>query len=155
MEPQTLAAQELKIACRNFRQDLEALPESAFGQPFGPVARTVADIVYEVDLVNDHVGMVIREEESFPWPEELWIKAPEGFEGKATMLKAFAVSSERIVATVAAFSFEELDAPLETDEGMTTRAERSRFMTLHLWYHRGQLNFVQTLLGDDAWHWKA
>lgn len=28
-----------------------------------------------------------------------------------------------------------------------------RFMAVPLWYHSGQLNFIQTLLGDDEWHW--
>ncbi len=39
-----------------FLQDLEALPESAFEASFGGVTRTIPDIVYEVNLVNDHVG---------------------------------------------------------------------------------------------------
>ena len=58
-----------------------------------------------------------------------------------------------MAATVEGYSPEAMEAPLTTDEGVTTRAERCRFMTLHGWYHLGQLNFVQTLLGDDAWHW--
>ncbi len=57
------------------------------------------------------------------------------------------------MATVEGMSSEELNATILTEEGETTRFERCRFMTLHVWYHSGQLNFIQTLLGDDAWHW--
>ncbi|AIE86013.1 hypothetical protein OP10G_2645 [Fimbriimonas ginsengisoli Gsoil 348] len=136
-------------------KDLQALPEEAFKKDFGGKTRTVADIVYEVNLVNDHVGMVIRGEEPFVWPEgAAWIKAPEGFGAKDDVIAAFQKSSEKIISTVDAYSVEELEAPLQTEDGETNRAERCRFMTLHVWYHGGQLNFIQTLLGDDAWHWK-
>lgn len=155
METPSAAVRGLKNACRVFLKDLEALPEDAFTRCFGGKCRTVADIVYEVNLVNDHIGMVIRDEEPFPWPEvEGWMKAPEGFSSKADVVEAFRKSSDRIVETAESFSSEEIDAPLKIEDGETTRAERCRFMALHLWYHAGQLNFMQTLLGDDEWHWK-
>jgi hypothetical protein len=153
MDSQTIAARGLKRACSIFRQDLEALPEEAFGKQFGGKSRTVADIVYEVNLVNDHVGLTMREEELFDWPEG-WIKAPVELNTKEAALAAFDESSCRIMETVEGFSNDQWNAPLETDDGVTDRFERCRFMTLHLWYHSGQLNFIQTLMGDDAWHWK-
>lgn len=134
-------------------KDLQALPEDAFSKSFGPATRTVADIVYEVNLVNDHVGMVIRGEEPFDWPEEEWIKAPPDFKTKAQVIDAFEKSSQKIIATAEGFSHEQLEKPFETEGKETTRYERCRFMTVHLWYHSGQLNFIQTLLGDDAGHW--
>ena len=88
-----------------------------------------------------------------PWPEEGWIKAPEDFCSKEVVVDGFVKSSEKAMAMADAFSSDEMEAPLKTEESETTRAERCRFMTLHLWYHSGQLNFIQTLLGDDAWHW--
>jgi hypothetical protein len=150
----TPVATSLKNACVLFLKDLRALPEDAFDKSFGPKVRTLADIVYEVNLVNDHVGMVIRGEEPFVWPDGGWIKAPEGFGGKQAVIDAFTKSSDKAVATAEGFSPDEMDGKIQTEDGETTRAERCRFMTLHLWYHLGQLNFVQTLLGDDEWHWK-
>jgi hypothetical protein len=135
------------------KQDLEALPAEAYNKSFGGVARTVADFVYEAKLVNDHVAMVMRCEEPFPWPEDKWITAPADFRTKDEVTAGFAKSSQSLIETVEAFSVEDFDSPLPTDEGETTRAERCRFMELHLWYHSGQLNFIQTLLGDAEWHW--
>ncbi len=137
-----------------FLQDLQALPEEAYSQSFGPVCRTVADIVYEVILVNDHIGMVLRGEEPFEWPDKGWIKAPEEFRGKDVVIDAWEKSCEKIVATAEAFSDAELEETVETEQGPRTRTERFRFIGLHTWYHMGQLNFIQTLRGDDAWHWK-
>ena len=143
----------LKRACAVFQQDLEALPESAFVQRFGEKARTVADIVYEVNLVNDHIGMVIRGEKPFEWPDGGWITAPEGFNTKAIVLDAFAAASTRIVATADALTADDLQSTVKTEHGESTIFERLTFMKLHLWYHSGQLNFIQSMLGDTDWHW--
>jgi hypothetical protein len=154
MDAKAIAANGLKSACKLILQDLQALPEEAYDKTFSAKTRTVADIIYEVNLVNDHIGMVIRGEQPFDWPEEAWIKAPPEFRSKEVVVESFERSSERIVATVEGFSPEQIEETIKTDEGETTRFERCRFMTLHMWYHSGQLNFIQTLLGDDAWHWK-
>ena len=150
MDTKRLAVDGLKSACRTMRQDLDALPEEAFDRKFGPKTRTVADLVYETTLVNDHVGMVMREEEPFDWPEGGWITAPEALRSKAEVIAAFAHSAELICRTAESFAPEAFVSPLVTDEGETTRFERCRFMTLHLWYHSGQFNYIQTLLGDDG-----
>jgi hypothetical protein len=153
MDAKATAVSGLKGIFRLFLIDLESLPDVAYTRQLGPKTRTVADIVYEVNLVNDHVGMVIRGEEPFSWPEGDWIKAPVGFNTKDKVVGAFKSSSDRFVATAESFTSEQFDETIKTEEGETTRFDRCRFVTLHTWYHSGQLNFIQTLLGDDAWHW--
>ena len=154
MEQPTQPAKALKRAFDIFRYDLEALPEDAINKSFGGKTRTVADIVFEVNLVNDHVGMVIRGEVPFKWPEGGWIKAPAEFNSKEAVLDAFNKSAEKLTKTANSYSQSQMEEPIQTEDGQTTRGERCRFMTLHLWYHSGQLNFIQTMLGDDEWHWK-
>jgi hypothetical protein len=99
VEANTPEARGLRNACRLFLQDLEALPDEAFDRSFGPKTRTVADIVYEVNLVNDHVGMIMRGEEPFDWPEGGFIRAPEEARSKTAVVEGFRRSAERIVAT--------------------------------------------------------
>jgi hypothetical protein len=154
MDLKANATNGLKNACQLIKHDLEALPETAFGESFGGKTRTVADIIYEVNLVNDHVGMVIRGEEPFAWPEDGWIKAPEGFNTKEIVVAAFEASSQKIIATAEALSVDDLEGMVQTEHGERSRYQRCQFMTMHMWYHSGQLNFIQTLLGDDGWHWK-
>jgi hypothetical protein len=153
MDAKTIATAGLKSVSNRFLQDLQALPEDAFSKSLGGAARTVADIVYEVNLVNDHVGMVVRGEEPFDWPEG-YVKAPPDFQTKEAVIDAFERSSHRLLATAEALTPEGIEATIETEDGETTRFERFRFATLHLWYHSGQLNFIQTLLGDADWHWQ-
>jgi hypothetical protein len=152
MNLKSTAVNGLKGAAKMLEQDMEALPEEAFAKAFGPATRTVADVIYEVNLVNDHVGMVIRGEEPFDWPDG-WITAPEGFRSKSAVMDGFKKSSDSIIATVEALSEDAMKTVVQTEHGERTRFARCQFMTLHMWYHSGQLNFIQTLLGDNDWHW--
>jgi DinB superfamily len=143
----------LRGACHIFLADLRALPEEAYGKSFGPASRTVADIVYEVNMVNDHVGMALRGEEPFAWPDGGYIRAPEDFKEKSVVLAAFKESKARLLATIEGMSEADFETTVETERGPKTGFERCQFMTVHMWYHSGQLNYIQTLIGDDGWHW--
>jgi len=154
MDSKSIAVRDLQNARHQFLSDLKALPDDAFTKRFGPATRTVADIVYEVNLVNDHVGIVMRGEEPFEWPEGDWITAPSNFQTKDEVISGFEKSMDRILETAESFSPEEFESPIDNEGKKTNRFERCRFMTVHLWYHSGQLNFIQTLLGDDGFHWK-
>ena len=148
-----IARKNLASAVKEFGEDLAALPETAFGHHFGGKTRTVADIVYEVVLVNDHIGMVLRGEEPFAWPAGDWITAPAEFQAKDVVLERFRASSQVLLATLEGFSEEELRGMIQMESGERTRFQRFEFMTWHLAYHSGQLNFIQALLGDDKMHW--
>lgn len=155
MDTKAICLRAMNGAFGIVRKDLNALPEEVFTKQMGGVARTVADIMYEVNLVNDHIGLVIRGEEAFPWPDDGWLRAPENLKTKQAVLDAFEASAAKMLATIESFSREELEAPIETEDGVTNRFERCRFMGVHLWYHSGQLNFIQTMLGDETFHWIA
>ena len=151
-DARTIAVNMLKGSYHLLSRDLEALPDTAFNQSFGPACRTVADIICELNLVNDHVGLTIRGEELFDWPEG-WVKAPADFRTKETVIAGFKQSFEKFPATAEGFTEEQMLAPIESDGEVTNCFERCRFVALHNWYHSGQLNFIQTMLGDAAMHW--
>jgi len=147
------AIKGLKNVTNLLTKDLEALPEEAFEKHFGGKARTVADIIYEVNAVSDHLGMLVRGEKT-PEDSEGWITAPPDFRGKQKVIAAFQETTNNLIQTFEGFTQEQLLEPVETERGPTTRYQRCLFAAIHIWYHTGQVNYVQTLLGDDAWHWK-
>lgn len=154
MDTRAIAVRKLTGACRAFRQDLEALPDDAFDRGFGGIARTVADIVYEVNFIHDYFGMLLRgEEPTVHPPEDGWMRAPEDKRTKGVVLAEFDAAASRIIAATEALTREQMEAAVPSSRGETTPFERVLFLTQHLWYHCGQLNYVQTLLGDAAWHW--
>jgi len=153
-----VAAATVKSLTRSFellRKDLEALPEGAFTHKFGPKTRTVADIVFEINLVNERVAREIRQEPAMEWPDDDWIRAPEGFDTKEVVLGALNDSASGLGTLAESFTSEQLvEAIAGSGRTETTRVDRFRFIVLHNWYHSGQLNFIQTLIGDDGWHWE-
>ena len=153
MEVISGAVAGLKSVYRLFTADLNALPAEAFDQSFGPKTRTVADITFEVTLVNDHIGMVVRNEPAFEWPDGSWIVAPDHLRTKEAVMAHFDQSFLRTIETFEALDESDFATTVETEHGPSTRLERCRFIAAHTWYHSGQLNFIQTLLGDDGWHW--
>jgi uncharacterized damage-inducible protein DinB len=153
-DAKTIAVKYLKNAFWRFRVDLLAIPEEAMFKSFGGCSRSVADLVYETDQVNKHICQGVRGETQFDWVD-VWLKAPETWKTKQDVVDAFTESSEQTIKTFEDLSLEELEAPYEDEGKMTTRMERCRFITFHTDYHSGQINFVQSLLGDDKFHWMA
>ena len=102
--------------------------------------------------MDKHICQGVRGEVQFEWVDG-WLKAPDSWKTKDDVVAAFTASSEQVIKTFEDMSLEELEAPYEDDGKMTTRIERCRFITFHTDYHSGQLNFIQSLLGDDTFHW--
>ena len=147
-----VAINSLKNSYWRFRVDLLAIPEEAIFQNFGGCSRTAADIVFEIGQVNDHIGQGVRNEVQFEWVDG-WLKAPESWKTKQDVVDAFEKSADLTIKTFENFTQEELEVPYEDDGKTTTRIERCRFIAWHNDYHSGQLNFIQSLLGDDKFHW--
>lgn len=152
MDEKTVAVDALRSAFHMFRQDLEALPDGAYDRCFGGKARTVADIVHEVNLVNDHVRATVCGAPLFEWPNR-WITAPENQRTKAAVMAAFDASAEKAVAAFDGIAADRFMTPMDPEDPKSAPLGRLRFLLMHCFYHSGQLNFIQTLLGDDAMHW--
>ncbi len=142
----------LQSALGTLRKDLVALPEDAIAKTFGGVSRSAADMVHEINLVNEHVVKTLLGQPLFDWPEG-WIKAPAELQTKHALLAAFDKTNTFVIEGLESLSDEDWTKTVTTERGDTNTAERIRFITLHVWYHSGQVNYIQTLLGDSAWHW--
>ena len=66
-DSKTIAVNYLKNAIARFRVDLLAIPEEAIFKTFGGTSRSVADLVFETNQVNDHIGQGMRNEVQFEW----------------------------------------------------------------------------------------
>jgi hypothetical protein len=153
-DAKTIAIGMLKSSYRLLSKDLEALPDDAYCQSFGPKCRTVADLIYELNTVNEHIRLTIAGAELFAFPDG-WITAPADFNTKEKVIVGFNEAFGKFIATAEGFTEEEMLAPFMDEGSETNRFERCRFVAVHNWYHSGQLNFIQTLRGDDVFHWAS
>jgi hypothetical protein len=152
MDTKDATLQSVTRVFRFFLQDLENLPEDAFKKSLGGKARTAADIAYEVRLTNERLCRDLRGLPSEEAPNP-WTHAPEDVRSKDAAIASFRTSSEEVLQLIERLSREELEEVVPGVLGEARRADHCRAMTVHLWYHSGQLNFIQTLLGDSAIHW--
>jgi hypothetical protein len=152
MDTKETTLKRLRRVFSFFLTDLENLPEDVFSRSLGGKARTVADIVQEINLTNDYLRLSLLGEPVFDWPKG-WVFAPEEVRTKEAVIHSFKTSSEQVIQAVEQMSLEALEETIQTEHEEATRAEHCRSMIVHLWYHSGQLNFIQTLLGDDELHW--
>ena len=137
---------------RFFLQDLENLPAEFFDRSLGGKARTVADIAYEVRLTNERLCRDLQGQPSAERPNA-WVLAPEEIRTKEATIRSFQTSCEQVLQIIEPMSLEEMEEVVPGVLGEASRADHCRSMTVHLWYHSGQLNFIQTLLGDSEIHW--
>lgn len=137
---------------RFFTQDLENLPAEVFEKSLGGKARTAADIAYEVRLTNERLSRDLLGQPSTDHPSG-WAIAPEDLRSKEATVASFRTSCEQVVQIIEGMSPEEMEEIVPGVLGDASRADHCRSMTVHLWYHSGQLNFIQTLLGDSDIHW--
>lgn len=137
---------------RFFLQDLENLPADVFDKSLGCKARTVTDIAYEVRLTNERLCRDLQVQPSAEQPNA-WVIAPEDIRTKEATIRSFQTSCEQVLQLIEQMSLEEMEEVVPGVLGEASRADHCRSMTVHLWYHSGQLNFIQTLLGDSEIHW--
>ncbi len=143
----------LKGSFSLLEKDLNAMPEELIVKSLGGKARTAADIIYEIIVVNDHIGATIRDENPAPWADDGWITAPADFQTKGAVVAGILACRDRFIGGVENMTEETLAGTVQTEHGESTRAARCRFVALHNWYHSGQLNYIQSLNGDDGWNW--
>ncbi len=131
-------------------KDAAFIPKEKFS--FCPMgcAHTAADILTEVAGAN----VAIANSLTGAKPDEEFGKKV----GQASTLEEIGdlvLESARIVVkAIESFSDADLDRDVTLPWGMTLPISQAIFLPVsHMTYHDGQINYIQTLLGDSAFHW--
>jgi len=110
-------------------------------------ARSVADFAYETIFVNRRIAARLRGEavasmDGFP-------TCPEELRSRDLLAKAMRESADEVLAAVG-----DPEREITRPDGSTVSAFASaEFAAVHMFYHLGQVNYVQTMYGDPAVHW--
>jgi hypothetical protein len=138
----------IRRAAGLFSKDLSAMDEPMLVNSFGGSARTGYDIAYEVTFINNAVAT----NEFGGEPPKGWMRAPEG-QSKDAAIQAFNDSVDAVCAKIAGSSADDFAAEMTTPFGPTNFGFMANMLPAHIMYHSGQLNYIQTLYGDEAFHW--
>lgn len=134
-------------------KDLEAIDETDLLRSPGGNARKPIDFTYEVAFVNRRISSRVRGITPPEWTFDGWIEAPEGFLDKQTIIKELKESTEEVISLWRALPAEDVEKEIETPTGPTSALKLMSLCATHLVYHDAQLNYLQSLLGDDEMHW--
>jgi len=134
-------------------KDIAAMPNEVLSHCPGGKARCGFDLVYEMAMVHRLVADTLRGEAKDVPPPQGWIKAPAEFNDKEMAAKEFSASVDEMLMAFADVNDDQLGAELPTPLGPMSIQRLMTIMGGHLMYHSGQLNYIQTLHGDDVFHW--
>ncbi len=141
-----------KDVADRFAKDLEALDHEDLIRPYGDGTRCAYDFVYEVAIVNRRQAVKLRGEDPGPLPWDFgkdWLKAPDELCDKTPALTFFQDCAQEVISQGEKMA----DAPNPEDGSPSKLLDSLVFLSGHMMYHDGQLNFIQAAKGDMALHW--
>ncbi len=145
-------AQRTKSAAGLFATDLKHMSHETLALSPGGKARTGYDIAYEVIGLHRLICDVAAGRTPKPMPDG-WVTAPSEFKDVNTAIHEFESSVEQLLAFMATATDELLGKVSPTPFGEMPLMGLCQIVPIHLMYHSGQLNYIQTLQGDDQFHW--
>lgn len=136
-----------------YSADLNAMSHEMLDYSSGK-ARSAYDITSEVIGLHRLAIAGAKGVEPEEAPEnDGWHRASAEFKNKETAIAAFEQSVAELLDALRATTPEGLEAIVNSPLGPLPVARLAAIVPMHIMYHSGQLNYIQTLHGDEAIHW--
>lgn len=136
-----------------YTADINAIPDDKLDWSPGGCARSAKSITTEVVGMCKYAAALCRGEEP-QMTEDSLAEAVGNLDTKAKMVEAFSAACQDLSASLTSASPDVLNKvvtpPWQMDAPVYMIAQ---IMVSHIWYHDGQLNYIQSLLGDEKVHW--
>ncbi len=134
--------------------DLDALTDEQAVTSPAPDTRTAADIVSECARVNWHIGRILR---NAPPSEEETASSREEMAACSNSKQKARQYLERETASLLE-ALQQIDPSRLGEQQKLWNREVSLFQAaqlpaMHMFYHDGQLAYIQTFFGDQENHW--
>lgn len=147
-------AKSLKESAKMYMEDLRAMPDEVLLASPGGVARSPVDYSHEIAVINRRIAIRLRGEDpgAWPGPEKGFIRAPADMSAQE-VVESVQESFDAVVAAFDAFDERELETEIVLPQGKTSALDLASLAIVHSAYHDGQLNYAQTMAGDEEVHW--
>lgn len=158
MQPSELKSyfrKQIESVRDDYIRDLEAMPDEQLASAPGGSARSPYDLTFEVAHVNRRLAKRMRGEDPGPWGFEGWVKAPAEFKNRQKAIDAVRDSMNEVLASWESVPESEVNREIKIPSGMTSPVDLAFMCAYHTGYHDAQLNYLQTLHGDDKTHWAS
>jgi hypothetical protein len=138
-----------------YGKDVRAIPEDKWNATFGGCTRSACELTADAVQLLDWAAEALRGNviAVTPSPDRL-----DGMKSECATRDAATArlgkSCGQFVAALSDASDEALNAMVTPPWQMPTPLYMiAQIAVSHVWYHDGQLNYIQSLLGDDKVHW--
>ena len=145
----------LQMASQFYVKDLAASTSEIMDCKPGDAHRCPFDFTYEVVKLNHLMAGVLRGEPMSAMGGEGFLTAPEEFRNVGTATREMEESMADVLAAVDGLDDAGFESNVEMFGRSWTKMEVATLCAVHVGYHDGQLNYVQTAKGDLAVHWGA
>lgn len=134
--------------------DIDVMSEADLATNGGGKSRCPYDLICELTgMFNRFSDQLEGNEVPPPDFNAGWPKAPEDFKSKATAVAAFRSASERFRKALESYAGDPAEERFPFIRGSMSALDLADLARGHTLYHSGQLNYLQTMLGDDEFHW--
>ncbi len=136
-----------------FIKDLESIEDGKESQTWGGATRSAIAIAAEcVAFIQQSTATLDQPQIAFT--KEGYEQADAEITSREIAIKRLREENDQFIQKVNGFTDEQMNEVINTPWGSPTK--RGQFAALvagHTFYHDGQLNYIQTLAGDDQMHW--
>ena len=146
--------EQIVSAKSDYAKDLEAMTHEQLGTRPKGSARSPYDFTFEVVFVNKRIAKRLRGETPEPVPEDSgWMTAPDSFQNKEQAKKEMDDSMQEILDAFDKVPADDLGKTIQLPASETSAFKLGYFAAHHANYHDAQLNYIQSLNGDEKVHW--
>lgn len=143
----------IQFARRLYLADLNAMPQEMLAAQCGGKARTGFDVTFELTAMYTGFAQILSTRAGEIPPPSGWVRAPETFCYRDRALSAFDEAISGFLAAFEGYTGNAYSDEHPSPVGAFTPMGMANLVVWHTMYHSGQLNFIQTLCGDDQFHW--
>lgn len=135
--------------------DIHAIPQDKLTWSPGGVARPANALIVEVAGLCRYTAAILRGDEPGEIPSEEQIQAiVNSTTTHAALAKALGDASAELTTALSNATNETLNKTVTPPWKLDcTVYMLAQITASHIWYHDGQLNYIQALLGDEKVHW--
>lgn len=136
-------------------RDLRALPSEQHNTSPGGCAKSALFMIAESAMVNGYAADWLARGAIDQIPSDNRKAHLKSFDTEEKVLEYLNAQTDRLIAAIENFDAVALieTRPKGFFGGPSTPHADAQFAAIHMMYHVGQLNYIQTLLGDDKIHW--
>lgn len=153
-DPRKDVLERLAFARQLFGADIHAMSSDDLAASGGGQSRCGYDFIFEmVGFYETFAGLLVSGPSDIEGPQGGWVRAPKEFCNKNSAVAAMNAAGEIFIQAIERYSGDFVSDLFASPVGPFTPLGMANLAVWHTMYHSGQLNYIQTIRGDVAFHW--